>query len=64
MTHPRTRRLLGVGLAAVVLSASAACAPGEEVDPTTETGAEEVKTDIASLGEVTLTVCDEVVRGG
>jgi len=64
MTHPRTRRLLGVGLAAVVMSATAACAPGEEADPAPETGSDEVETDISGLGDVTLTVWDQEVRGG
>ena len=64
MTHPHLRRLIGVGLAAAVASATAACAPGEETDTGTETGADEVQTDISELGDVTLTVWDQEVRGG
>ena len=66
MTHPHLRRLLGIGLAAAVVSASAACAPGEEggTQPAEETGAEEVNTDISDVGDVTLTVWDQEVRGG
>ncbi len=64
MSHPHLRRLLGVGLAAAVVSAAAACAPGEETDTGTETGADEVETNISELGDVTLTVWDQEVRGG
>lgn len=64
MTPIRTRRLLSLGLAAAVLSASAACAPGEEGGTGTETGAGDVETDISGLGDVTLTVWDQEVRGG
>jgi raffinose/stachyose/melibiose transport system substrate-binding protein len=66
MTHPSLRHLLGVGLAAAVVSAAAACAPGEEGGggAPTETGADEVDTDISDAGDVTLTVWDQEVRGG
>ena len=64
MTHPHLRRLVGVGLAAAMVSAAAACAPGEEEGTGTETGADEVQTDISDLGDVTLTVWDQEVRGG
>jgi raffinose/stachyose/melibiose transport system substrate-binding protein len=64
MTHLRTRGLLGVGLAVAVMSAAAACAPGEERGSGTETGADEVNTDISKAGDVTLTVWDQEVRGG
>ena len=64
MTHSHLRRLLGVGLAAAVVSAGAACAPGEDSGSGTETGADDVQTDISELGDVTLTVWDQEVRGG
>ncbi len=64
MTHLRTRRLLGAGLAVAAMSAAAACAPGEEGGSGTETGADEVQTDISEVGDVTLTVWDQEVRGG
>jgi raffinose/stachyose/melibiose transport system substrate-binding protein len=64
MTPTRTRRLLGVGLAAALLSATVACAPGEEGGEGTETKADAVKTDISDVGDVTLTVWDQEVRGG
>ena len=64
MTHLRSRGLLGVGLAVAVLSASAACAPGEKGGSGTETQADKVDTDISDAGDVTLTVWDQEVRGG
>jgi raffinose/stachyose/melibiose transport system substrate-binding protein len=64
MTHSRLRRLIGVGLAAAVVSAAAACAPGEKGGSGTETAADKVETDISKVGDVTLTVWDQEVRGG
>jgi raffinose/stachyose/melibiose transport system substrate-binding protein len=64
MKHLRTRRLLGVGLAAALLTTSAACAPGQEGGEGTETAADDVETDISGVGDVTLTVWDQEVRGG
>jgi raffinose/stachyose/melibiose transport system substrate-binding protein len=64
MSHPSLRRLLGVGLAVAVVSAGAACAPGQDKGPATEKKASDVKTDISGLGDVTLTVWDQEVRGG
>jgi raffinose/stachyose/melibiose transport system substrate-binding protein len=64
MTHLRARGLLGVGLAVAVLSASAACAPGEKGGSGTETQADKVDTDVSDAGDVTLTVWDQEVRGG
>lgn len=56
---------LGVGgaaaLAALVL---AGCTPGSEAASPQGPADEEVKTDVASMGEVTLTVWDQEVRGG
>jgi raffinose/stachyose/melibiose transport system substrate-binding protein len=64
MNPSRARRLLGVGLAAALLSATVACAPGEEGGEGTETQPDAVKTDISDVGDVTLTVWDQEVRGG
>ncbi len=64
MNQISKRRLLGVGLATALLAATAACAPGQEGGKGTETDADEVKTDIGDLGDVTLTVWDQEVRGG
>ncbi len=64
MTYIRPRRTIVAALTGVLLFATAACAPGEEGGTGTETGADDVTTDIASLGDVTLTVWDQEVRGG
>jgi raffinose/stachyose/melibiose transport system substrate-binding protein len=64
MTPSRIRRLIGAGLAATLLSATVACAPGEKGGEGTETKADAVKTDISDVGDVTLTVWDQEVRGG
>jgi len=64
MNPSRTRRLVGAGLAAALLSATVACAPGQESGAGTETKADNVKTDISDVGDVTLTVWDQEVRGG
>lgn len=52
-----------LGLTALVLAA-AACAPGEDSDPAEETEASDVETDVAGMGDITLTVWDQQVRGG
>ena len=63
--RPHLSRRLGAGLAAAaVLATTVACAPGEESGSGTETQAEDVTTDISELGDVTLTVWDQEVRGG
>ncbi|WP_022916783.1 extracellular solute-binding protein [Ruania albidiflava] len=62
-----TRRSLAAGAALATAAALlAACAPGSGSDggETTPVEASEVRTDLASLGEVTLTVWDQEVRGG
>lgn len=64
MSHPHLRRLLGVGLATAVVTVAAACAPGEKSGTGTETKADKVNTDISKVGDVTLTVWDQEVRGG
>lgn len=66
-------RLRGALLAAALLATLSACAPGTGQQPTTAppapsgepaTTAPGVNTDIASVGDVTLTVWDQEVRGG
>lgn len=57
------RKRLAVGGVAVFL-ALAACTPGSNADAPDERSANEVTTDVAKLGEVTLTVWDQEVRGG
>ena len=64
MTHSRTRRLVGVAITAALLAATVACAPGEEGGAGTETKADKVTKDISGVGDVTLTVWDQEVRGG
>ena len=64
MTNIRKRRLLGVGLAVALLSTTVACAPGGEGGEGTETGADDIETNIGDLGDLTLTVWDQEVRGG
>lgn len=64
MNHPPLRT---AGLVAAAALALAACTPGSGSggDGTTAAGTPgEVVTDIASLGDVTLTVWDQEVRGG
>jgi len=56
-------RRLVVGGVAVFLALSA-CTPGSTADAPDERSAGEVTTDVAKLGEVTLTVWDQEVRGG
>ena len=65
MTRSRARRLtVGAGLTAALLATTVACAPGEEGGTGTETASEDVVTDVAEMGDVTLTVWDQEVRGG
>ena len=61
---PRTRALAAT--AAVLLAVTtAACAPGDDDDGGgTETDAGDVETDVASMGDLTLTVWDQEVRSG
>ena len=61
----RRRHFLGTTAALGGLGLLAACAPGSDSDggDASAPAAEEVETDIASLGEVTLTVWDQEVRG-
>ncbi|MFY0407143.1 extracellular solute-binding protein [Solicola sp. PLA-1-18] len=57
------RRLTG-GLAVLALLATAACAPGSSGGEGTETKASDVETNVADMGDITLTVWDQEVRGG
>lgn len=66
MTAPSTPRRIGLAAIAVATLAVAACAPGSGSgsDPEPSADAGGITTDIASLGDVTLTVWDQEVRGG
>ncbi|ATG50461.1 sugar ABC transporter substrate-binding protein [Brachybacterium vulturis] len=59
------RNFLGATVALGGLGALAACAPGSDTGGGAETApaADEVETDIASLGDLTLVVWDQEVRG-
>lgn len=61
-----TRRGMLAATAAGTAGIFVACAPGSGSEPGDTATAEpgEVKTDVASLGEITLTVWDQEVRGG
>jgi raffinose/stachyose/melibiose transport system substrate-binding protein len=61
----RRRHFLGTTAALGGMGLLAACAPGSDSDggDASAPAAEEVETDIASLGEVTLKVWDQEVRG-
>ncbi|GAA2647111.1 extracellular solute-binding protein [Nonomuraea recticatena] len=68
----RTRNTRGAGTravlaAGVVALAAAACAPGSSAPPvasSAQPSASAVRTDAAALGDVTLTIWDQEVRGG
>ncbi|MFE3448269.1 extracellular solute-binding protein [Nonomuraea sp. NPDC059194] len=65
--HPRGAGARAVLVAALVALAAAACAPGSSPPPAAspaQPSAAAVKTDAAALGEVTLTIWDQEVRGG
>lgn len=51
-------------LAAAALLLTAACTPGSDSPGEAASAPSSVKTDAASLGNVTLTVWDQEVRGG
>ncbi|WP_326823217.1 extracellular solute-binding protein [Streptosporangium sp. NBC_01756] len=62
--HARTRAAIAAGLVAL---AASACAPGSAAPPAAspaQPGASAVRTDAAALGNVTLTIWDQEVRGG
>jgi raffinose/stachyose/melibiose transport system substrate-binding protein len=52
---------VAVAVAALVL---AACAPGEDNDGGEEAAPSDIETNVADLGDITLTVWDQQVRGG
>lgn len=58
-----SKRVVLAGVAAVAL-VLAACAPGSNSDGPQERSADDVSTDVAGMGDVTLTVWDQEVRGG
>ena len=61
----RWRRLLTAAAGAAALTLAVGCAPGTSTTPTASTSAPtSVNTDAASLGDITLTVWDQEVRGG
>ncbi|MFD1718245.1 extracellular solute-binding protein [Georgenia deserti] len=68
MTTTRSRRAAGLGVLAGAALALAACTPGSNTagDDGGETSGEptDVRTDISDVGDVTLTVWDQEVRGG
>jgi raffinose/stachyose/melibiose transport system substrate-binding protein len=60
-----TRRLALIATGLVAALIASACAPGSDSDDEDDgDGSAEVNTDPASLGDVTLTVWDQEVRGG
>lgn len=62
---PKTRVLAAVAAAATAAGLLAACAPGSGTDSATNTTeSSQVETDLSGLGDVTLTVWDQLVRGG
>ncbi len=59
------RRFRWIAVAACALALTAAgCAPGEDSGGGEETSAEDVDTDVSGMGDLTLTVWDQEVRGG
>lgn len=67
MSRPRVSpvRLLAATAAAAALVLTAGCAPGANTPaPSAATSSGPVETDAAALGDVTLTVWDQEVRGG
>ena len=66
MTVPTRSRWLAVTAAAAVVAMTAAgCAPGDDDEGGgTESSAGEIDTDVAAMGDLTLTVWDQEVRSG
>lgn len=66
MHRKRARSTVLAGLTAGAVALATACAPGSDTaDRSSEPSADsEVSTDIAALGEITLTIWDQEVRGG
>ena len=65
MTVPTRHRWIAGAALALAMTATA-CSPGSDSGEGggTETGASDVATDVAEMGDVTLTVWDQEVRGG
>jgi raffinose/stachyose/melibiose transport system substrate-binding protein len=53
-----------VAALAVTALALAACAPGEDNDGGEEAAPSDIETNVADMGDITLTVWDQQVRGG
>ncbi|WP_051441625.1 ABC transporter substrate-binding protein, partial [Arthrobacter sp. H14] len=66
MKYPSLRAGRVLAVAAVAALSISACTPGSNLESTEESSAPagEVTKDIASLGDITLTVWDQEVRGG
>lgn len=61
-TRPPIRWWLTLGAAALL--PLAACAPGSAPEPDSQATGTDIETDVSAMGEVTLTVWDQEVRGG
>src|SRR5690606_27257325 len=59
----RTTRWIATGGVVLAMTVAGACAPGSDGGSGTETSKENVNTDISEVGDVTLTVWDQEVRG-
>jgi len=64
MTPSLARWFARSAAASVLVLAASACAPGSESEEETETSASDVETDVSAMGDLTLTVWDQEVRGG
>ncbi|MBA2640389.1 MAG: extracellular solute-binding protein [Nocardioidaceae bacterium] len=64
MTPSLARWFARSAAASVLVLAASACAPGSESEEVTETSASDVETDVSAMGDLTLTVWDQEVRGG
>jgi raffinose/stachyose/melibiose transport system substrate-binding protein len=53
-----------VAASALVALALAACAPGEDNDGGEEAAPSDIETNVADMGDITLTIWDQQVRGG
>ncbi|UYM06758.1 ABC transporter substrate-binding protein [Solicola gregarius] len=62
-TRRQIGRVIATGGVVLALATAAACAPGDDGGSGTETKKEDVNTDISGVGDVTLTVWDQEVRG-
>lgn len=64
MTARRTPSLAVAAMATVAVVGLAGCTPGSDAPVQSEQPQGEVSTDVASMGDVTLSVWDQEVRGG